>query len=458
MPRPALLHSDASPHVRGGDRSHQGLRRLILALTMLVPAEAGAETVRLSLAETVERARASSPRLAQLAALQTAADAGLLGARAGRLPVLDLAASYTRNSNVPELTIALPGTEPRTIFPNIPDNYRTRAGLTLPVYTGGRVQGEIRAADHNRDAAGRDLEAGVKDLVLEASSAYWQLVTARESARVLAEAVAAFEAHLKQTKDRQQLGMAARNEVLLVQVERDRAELSRLAADGAAQVANANLVRLVDLPPGSEVEPIEPLASPARPRPDLEALVKEALDGRPEAAALRSRAAAAQAAVKVARSATLPQASLNAGYDFARPNARILPPVEEWKGSWSVGVSLSITAFDGGRTSAAAAQARAQAAAVRHQLEDLERRIRLEVTSRVLDLGTSRATVEVAERNLEAAGESLRVSRDRYHEGLIASFELLDAETALLRAGLDRTTAATQLRLAQASLERAVGR
>jgi len=425
---------------------------------MLVPAEAGAETVRLSLAETVERARASSPRLAQLAALQTAADAGLLGARAGRLPVLDLAASYTRNSNVPELTIALPGTEPRTIFPNIPDNYRTRAGLTLPVYTGGRVQGEIRAADHNRDAAGRDLEAGVKDLVLEASSAYWQLVTARESARVLAEAVAAFEAHLKQTKDRQQLGMAARNEVLLVQVERDRAELSRLAADGAAQVANANLVRLLDLPPGSEVEPIEPLASPAGPRPDLEALVKEALDGRPEAAALRSRAAAAQAAVKVARSATLPQASLSAGYDFARPNARILPPVEEWKGSWSVGVSLSITAFDGGRTSAAAAQARAQAAAVRHQLEDLERRIRLEVTSRVLDLGTSRATVEVAERNLEAAGESLRVSRDRYHEGLIASFELLDAETALLRAGLDRTTAATQLRLAQASLERAVGR
>ncbi len=257
-------------------RSHQGLRRLILALTMLVPAEAGAETVRLSLAETVERARASSPRLAQLAALQTAADAGLLGARAGRLPVLDLAASYTRNSNVPELTIALPGTEPRTIFPNIPDNYRTRAGLTLPVYTGGRVQGEIRAADHNRDAAGRDLEAGVKDLVLEASSAYWQLVTARESARVLAEAVAAFEAHLKQTKDRQELGMAARNEVLLVQVERDRAELSRLAADGAAQVANANLVRLADLPPGSQVEPVEPLASPPEPRPDLEALVKEA--------------------------------------------------------------------------------------------------------------------------------------------------------------------------------------
>ena len=458
MPRPALLHSDVSPHLGGGDRRDQGLRRLIFAFAILAASNAGAETVRLTLAQAVERARASSPRLAQLAALQTAADARLLGARAERLPVLEVAASYTRNSNVPELTLALPGAEPRTIFPNIPDSYRTRAGLTLPVYTGGRVEGEIRAADHNRDAAGRDLEAGVKDLVLETSSAFWQLVTARESSRVLAEAVTAFEAHLKQTKDRQQLGMAARNEVLLVQVERDRAELSRLAADGAAQVANANVVRLADLPPGSQVEPMEPLVSPAEPRPDLEALVKEALEGRAEAAALRSRAAAAEAAVTVARSAARPQAGLSAGYDYARPNGRILPPVEEWKGSWSVGVSLSITAFDGGRTSAAAAQARAQAEAVRHQLADLERRIRLEVTSDVLDLGTSRATVEVAERNLEAAQENLRVSRDRYHEGLIASFELLDAESALLRAGLDRTTAVTQLRLAQASLERAVGR
>jgi len=47
--------------------------RLAVLLTILVTANAGAETVRLTLAETVERARASSPRLGQLAALQTAA-------------------------------------------------------------------------------------------------------------------------------------------------------------------------------------------------------------------------------------------------------------------------------------------------------------------------------------------------------------------------------------------------
>ncbi len=121
-------------------------------------------------------------------------------------------------------------------------------------------------------------------------------------------------------------------------------------------------------------------------------------------------------------------------------------------------MSVSVTAFDGGRTSAAAAQARAQAEALRHQLEDLGRRIRLDVESRVLDLGANRATVELAERNLEAAGENVRVAHDRYREGLIPSSELLDAEAAELRAGLDRTAAASALQVAVANLSRAVGR
>jgi outer membrane protein TolC len=190
----------------------------------------------------------------------------------------------------------------------------------------------------------------------------------------------------------------------------------------------------------------------------LEPLVARALEARPEAAALRSRVAAAEAAAGIARAASLPQAGLLAGYDYARPNSRVLPLVPEWKGTWSVGVSVSWNAFDGGRSSAGAAQAEAQAQAARAQLEDLERRVRLEVTERALDLETARAGLLVAQRNLEAARENLRVSRDRYREGVAFSSDLLDAETALLRAGLDDTQTVIQLRLALANLERAVGR
>jgi outer membrane protein TolC len=252
--------------------------------------------------------------------------------------------------------------------------------------------------------------------------------------------------------------MAARNEVLAVQVEREQAELARLQAETAAAVVNADLARLVDVPAGTRLEPTEDVATAAAAPEDLEALVARAAASRPELAALRSRIAAAEATVRAVRSASLPQASLSAGYDYANPNSRILPLQPEWKGSWSAGVSVGITAFDGGRTSASVAQARAQADALRRQLEDLERRVRLDVTTRRLELETARAAVGVADRSLEAAQENVRVSQDRYREGVSPSSELLDAETAALRAGLERTRAATRVRVALASLDRAVGR
>jgi len=318
---------------------------------------------------------------------------------------------------------------------------------------------------------------------------------------VLAESLVAYDAHVKEARDRRDVGTAASNEVLAVQVQREQAELARLQAASSAAVANANLLRLLDLPPGTAVEPVEPLAepapapAPAAPAPPAgslppapagstpaapaaaspavpaaaslaapaaeeppAALVAAAEAARPEIAALRSRIAAGRANAAATRAGLWPQANLSAGYDYANPNPRILPLEPRWKSSWSVGAVVSLSLFDGGRTAAAAAQIDAQADALGHRLEDLERRVRLEVNQRLLELATARQAAAVAGANLDSAHENVRVARDRYHEGVIPSSELLDAETALLRAGLDRTNALAQVRVALANLERAVGR
>jgi outer membrane protein TolC len=433
---------------------------VLICATRLAADDAPAAGTRLTLAEAVDRARAHSARLAQFAALETAAKAGVREARAGRLPQVDVAAGYARLSNVPELSLVLPGTPPllETVFPNIPNTYRAHAGLTQSLYTGGRVDASVEAADHQLGAAGRDVQAAVQDLVLETTTAYWSLTTARETARVLTESLASFEAHLKDAQNRLDVGMAAKSEVLAVQVERDRAELGRLQAENASAIANEDLLRLVGLPPDTRIEPADETAVAPTTAADPDALVAAAVAARPELAALRSRARAADAAVTVARAPALPQVGLSAGYDYARPNTRILPLVDEWKDSWSLGLNVSITAFDGGRTKAAAAQASALAEALRHQLEDFERRVRVEVKSRLLDVATAQAALAVANRALESAQEAERVERDRYHEGVSASSDLLDAETRRLRAGVDRTNATASLSVARARLDRAVGR
>ncbi len=421
-------------------------------------------TVRLTADDAVARALAASPRLARLAALEAAAEAQRRGAAAERLPQLDLGGGYTRRSHVPELVLTLPGAIPSqppqrvTVFPDIPDNLRVRAGLAVPLYTGGRLENQLEAARQGRAAAEQDLRSGRADLVLETKTAYWSLMTARDSLRVLQEAIRAYEAHLSDARNRERFGVAARNEVLAVQVERDRVELDRLRAEVGAEVAEANLQRLLDLPPTARIEATDELSSEAVETPDLEALVARAAAERPDRAALAARVAAADAAAGAERGARLPQVAATGGFTYAKPNRDIVPPMRDWKQSWDLGIGLSWNALDFGRRSASLARARAQADAVREQLRELDRAIRLEVTQRALELRTARARVTVAESGIAAALENRKVAGDRYREGVIASSDLLDAEVAYERASLARTEALASLRLAAAGLDRALGR
>lgn len=420
--------------------------------------EAAEAPVRLTLAEAVSRAREASALLAQNRALEEAAAADRRAAGAQRLPLVEASAGYTRGSHVPELVLSLPGQAPRTLFPDIPDNGRARLGLSLPLYTGGRLGALAEAADREREAASHDTRTAEADLVLETTAAYWSLVTARESERVLAEALEAFDAHLRDARNREAQGLAARNEVLAVSVERERADLARLRSRSGAEGARANLVRLLDLPASAAVEPTEPLPSATAAAEDVETLVGVALASRPERSALAARVSAADARRRLEGAARLPQVGAAAGWDYANPNRKITPPTADWKDTWDASVNLTWSVFDSGRTSAAVARARARADALRQALADLDRRIRLQVTLRRLDLETARAAVDVAERSREAAEENRRVVAERYREGVAASSELLDAEVVLLRAGLERTDALAQTRLARAALDRAVGR
>jgi len=413
----------------------------------------------LSLEEAILLSLSASPRLGVLRTLRDGAEAGLRGARAERLPLLDVTAGYTRYSDIPEFSLPLPPpVGSRTIYPNIPDNYAARLGLALPLYTGGRVSNLITAAGREREAAGKDLDAGGQDLVLETSSDYWNLLTALESEKVLREALGSYDAHLSDARQRERFGMAAKNEILAVQVERDRAELALLRAANAAEVLRADLVRILGLAAGTRVEPSTPLERLDPEMEDLAALVREARTSRPERAAIQARIEAAEARARVAKADRLPQARLSAGYDYANPNRRIFPFSEEWQETWDASVGLSFRVFDGGRTAAEVARRSAQAEGVRLQLEELDRRIEFEVTQRHLDLQTATLAVDVAEKSLDSARENRRVASDRYRAGLIPSSDLLDSEVALLRVGLDRTEALARQRLALAALHRAVGR
>jgi outer membrane protein TolC len=442
------------------------MRRLAILTTVLAcvapcalaQPDASPAAVRLTLHDTLERARRASASLRALDADYRASEANLKVTQADRLPRFDVRGSYSRLSNVPELALTLPDGNRRVIFPSIQNWWQGDLELSYPLYAGGGLSAREQVARDEAQAVSDDRRTAEIDLDLEVVNAYWSLVTALEAERVLSDALTAFDAHLVDVRNREAVGLAARNDVLAVRVERDRAELNRIRANHNADIAAADLARLLDLPPGQTLEPADPLEPAAVPPLDIEALTREALDARPERQAFESRISASDSRVDVERAAGLPHVDLDGGYIYANPNPRVLPLSEVWNDTWFVRAAVSFRVFDWGRTRAARHRAEAQTESLRQRLEDLDRRIRLDVTSRVLEVRSAQAAIPVAERSVESARENLRVASDRYREGLIPSSERLDAEIALQRAELDRAETLARLRLALASLDRAVGR
>lgn len=434
------------------------MKRRMLALALALSAVRTASAMELGLADAIERAHRASPSLRAFEADVRAAEAGIDVARAERQLDASVTASYSRRSSGFGLTLLLPDGSSQVIFPDIVDWWQSRLGATYPLYAGGRLGALVDAASGDAEALRSARETAALDLDFEVTAAYLRLLTSRETDRVLARSVEAFEAHLVDAKNRERVGLAARNEVLAIEVERDRVELNRIRAVHAGDLAEADLSRLADLPAGERIEPADTLDAGQLPPLDVEALVGEALAKRPERGALEARRDAASSRVEVERAARRPQLLATGGFDYSNPNIRVLPLRATWNDSWDVGVGFSFSLFDGGQARASQARAAERVTALDERLVDLERRIRLDVVSRVLEARNAEAALPVSERAIASANENLRVTRDRYREGLDRSSDLLDAEVELERAELEHTETLVALRLALAGLDRAVGR
>jgi outer membrane protein TolC len=95
---------------------------------------------------------------------------------------------------------------------------------------------------------------------------------------------------------------------------------------------------------------------------------------------------------------------------------------------------------------------------VRERLREFDSVLAVEVRQRSLEIASGTAAVAAADEAVRAAAEARRVVGERYRAGVIAQGDVLDAELVLLQSQLDRTRALASVRLAEARLDRAVGR
>ena len=431
---------------------------LLIACLAAAPAAAQEAPLRLTVDEVMARAEQNSQRIAGLRARVDAAAAAQASREAADRPIVALLGGYMRTNHVDVFAIAEPNQPPRVIYPDLPDNYRARLDLQWPIYTAGRVDALERAAAGERDAAVHDVSAGRADVRLDAVRAFWALVTAGQAEEVLARALQNIDAHVADLKVRLDQGLIPPNDLLSAEAQRSHQRLLAIEAHNLRGIAEADVRRVIGEPADRAIEPAAPADPPAVVLAEVARLVEEAKKQRAERQALASRVSASRERELAAAASAKPQVSVAAGYDYARPNPRIFPRLEDFRDSWDVAVNLSWSLWDGGRRHAEEAEAAAGTRGLVARALDFDRELAFEVEQRRLEAESAAAAITAAEDGIRAAVEAHRVVGERYASGVATSTDVLDAQTAALQADLDRTRAVANARLALARLDRALGR
>lgn len=414
--------------------------------------------LRLTLDEALAKATEASHRLGEARARQQAADATVEVRRRSGDPTLTASAGYTRTNHIDEFGIPQPNGATRVIYPDIPDNYRSRLELVWPVYTAGRTDALERAAQAEVAATGKELDAARLDLRLEVSRAYWALVTARETVKVLEQSLATADQSLSDVRARVEAGFLPPNDVSRSEAQRARSELMLVEARGRVENVTVDLARLIGLDAPAPIEPADALEGVPASSTDAPALVTEALSQRPELAAITARATGIEARLDAIAATRKPTVAFASGYDVARPNPRIFPRQEKWEDSFDITLNVSWQLWDSGRAKADRAEAVANQAALTERRRDVETQIAADVRKSSLDLATSRAALVPARLAVTAAQETRRVVNDRFEAGVATTLDVLDAQLAQMQAELERTRVLADIRLAEARLARVVGR
>ena len=349
----------------------------------------------LTLDDAIARGLATSHRLAEAAARGDAASAvadraprgaaaaaggaGRLHAHQPRRGVRDPAAEQPAQDHLPRHSRQLPDAA-RSAVADLHRRPARRARAGGP--HGGRG---VRRRSRRR----------ARDLRLEITRAYWALVTAAESLRVVDESVPRVDAHLRDVRNQLDAGLDSAQR----RVERRGAGIAAADAEHSGAVharRRRSRARQADWRAAGHADPAGVRAGRAAVAGcgGAGALVEQAKQDRAERAGLAKRVDAAGVRREAAAAGAKPTIAFGGGVDYARPNPRIFPREAAWRDSWDASINVSWPLFDGGRTRAELAEARATARAAEERLADFDATLAVEVRQRLSELESSRAAID----------------------------------------------------------------
>lgn len=367
------------------------------------------------------------------------------------LPSLKFNANYTRLSEIDPFIIM-----GMTVSPSVLNNYTTKLTLSQPLFTGFRLKSNLEMMEYNALATEKDFKKDQVQLIYDIKNAYWNYYKAIEVKKIVAQNIEQISIHLNDIENLLKHGLTTNNEVLKVKVQLSNAELNSIDADNNIQMAMMSLNNLLGLPINTEIEPKTIAEAKKTDIPDLDKLVKKAIDNRSEIKGMEYRIKSTESAIKLAKSGWYPQISLMANYYYSRPNSRIFPTKDEFKGTWDFGVNLSFDIWNWKMTSYQTEQSKVSLEQTKLSMGQIQDGIILEVNQSYLTAIKNLEKIKITEQTVSQATENMRVTYEKFKSGLVLNSDVIDAEVSLFQANINYTTSLVDYILSLTKLEKAI--
>ena len=400
------------------------------------------EKRNISLADAIDLSIKNSKQLKVSKARIDAAVAATKQAHQNQLPDLKISGAYLRLTQ-PNITMESKsnngggsggGNQPTTY--SIDQAVYGIANLSLPIYSGMRIQYGIRSAEYLEKAATLDADYNKEEVMLNAINAFANLYKAKENVMLINENLAQSRSRDKEFADLEKNGLLARNDMLKAALQTSNIELVLVDAENNLRFSNVNMNLMMGLPEKTELIPDSITLQLPNEVKSIEEYEQLALQNRKDMQAQQVRLKETAIGIKSAKSDYYPSLALTSGWIAAD-----IPGFISITNAFTFGVGLQYNVSSLWKTGAKVDQARAREAEARANEELLDDNIRLQINQAYENYVSAIKRIEVTDKSIIQANENYKITKNKYDNSLVTVTDLLDANVSMLQSRLSNELA-----------------
>jgi outer membrane protein len=316
----------------------------------------------------------------------------------------------------------------------------------------GRTTNLVSSSQFQAKAEDKNAAATAADITLAVDRAFYNALETRELVKVAAETIKSRQTLVDRVGALAKAKLRSDLDLSFANVDLSRAKLLLLESQNNYQASLSALSALLGYQDQQSFDVVESGEQITPPTPDVQPLIAQALQQRPEVAALQFQVEAAQK-------------NSSAEHDLWRPTMSALgvagiapirdPQIHNWYGA--VGVNINIPVFNGFLYNARGKVADLQTEAARQKLMDLRNNVARDVRISWQEANQAFARLTVTQQLREQANLALDLAQQRYNLGLSSIVEFSQAELGKTEADITDTDARYGYRLAQIVLAYTIG-